>query len=65
MSPVPVTIESFESCAIPLDAWNHVAHLTAAWTLLTSCPFGEATNRMRRRIQAYDAHHGIVTTLAT
>src|SRR5678815_1247821 len=59
---VAVTLENFDACSIPLEQWNHRAHLTIAWTLLSRFPLEEATDRMRRGVQKYNAHKGIVTT---
>jgi len=56
------TLAAFEARTIPLDAWNHRAHLTIAYLLLREHPLEEATNRMRRGVQAYNAAHNIEQT---
>ena len=58
-SAVPITLDNFQSCAIPIEQWDHRAHLTIAYFLLRSYPLEEATRRMREGIQKYNAAHGI------
>lgn len=61
--PNPITIEAFESCHIPLAAWNHLAHLNVAYLLLRAGPTLElATERMCRGVQRFNAANGIEQT---
>ena len=48
----------FESCAIPPDEFNHLAHLTVALWYLSQLSVPEAHARMRTNLQRYLAHHG-------
>lgn len=57
-----ITLEAFDRCAIPLNQWNHRAHLTVAYHLLRAHGLDEATRRMRDGIQKYNAAHGIEQT---
>ncbi|HYD01512.1 MAG TPA: hypothetical protein VEB22_09825 [Phycisphaerales bacterium] len=61
-APAPVTLESFDACTIPLAAWNHLAHLTVAYLLLTAHPLEEATRRMQAGVRKYNAANGIQQT---
>jgi hypothetical protein len=56
------TLPNFERHSIPLDKWNHRAHLTIAYLLLRQFPLDEAADRMRRGVMAYNAAHGIEVT---
>jgi hypothetical protein len=49
----------FEACAIPLEEWNHRAHLRVAWTYLRKHGLEGATERMRRGIPRFNASKGI------
>jgi hypothetical protein len=49
----------FEACGIPLEEWNHRAHLRVAWTYLRRHGLGEARNRMRAGILRFNASKGI------
>lgn len=65
LSPTPgpaTTLAAFEACTIPLEAWNHRAHLTIAYLLLRAGSLEEATGRMRRGVQRYNAANGIEQT---
>ena len=59
---VAITIENFESAAIPLDQFNHRAHITVACSYLWLYPLEEATNRMRRGIHNFNTHHKVEST---
>ncbi len=60
--PTPVTLEAFAACAIPLEEWNHRAHLTVAYLLLCRHSLEEATTAMRIGVQKYNASKGIEQT---
>lgn len=58
-------IRGFESGTLPRAEWTHRAHLTVAcWYLLCSKE-PEATDKIRRGIQAYNKAQGIVTTASS
>ncbi|CAG0978261.1 hypothetical protein PHYC_01622 [Phycisphaerales bacterium] len=62
-SPVPpITLGAFERCEIPLEHWNHSAHVTVAYLLLRAYPAEEATRRMCEGVQRYNAAKDIVQT---
>ena len=56
------TLSAFESCSIPLAQWNHRAHLTVAYLLLREHGLEEATDRMCRGVQRYNAANNIRQT---
>src|SRR5262245_21175641 len=60
--PVPVTIENFESLAIPVAEWNHRAHVTVAYLFLRELPFDQAAARMRSGLHAILGHFKIEQT---
>jgi hypothetical protein len=60
--PTPITLETFERLEIPLAEWNHRGHLTIAWLMLRKDSLQHATDRIRRGLKAFIAHHGIETT---
>jgi hypothetical protein len=59
---IPITLANFEACTIPIDQWNHRAHLTVAYLLLRACPLDEATRRMCEGVRRYNAANGIEQT---
>jgi hypothetical protein len=59
----PITLDAFEQCIIPLEAFNHRAHLTVAYLLLREHSLDDATDRMRRGVKKFNATHGVETTL--
>src|SRR5437868_13213181 len=61
-SMTPITIDAFDRAAIPLEQWNHRAHLTIAYLILRELPLEQATDRMRHGVQRYNAAHGIALT---
>lgn len=52
----------FEGCAIPLEEWNHRAHLRVAWTYLRRHGLDGAIERMRG-IPRFNASKGLVDLL--
>jgi hypothetical protein len=62
MPEMPITLDAFDACAIPIESWNHRAHLTVAYLLLRTHPVEIAIDRMRAGVQKYNAAHGIVQT---
>ncbi|MDZ4405370.1 hypothetical protein [Prosthecobacter sp.] len=55
-------LRQFEDQSLPLECWNHRAHLKIAYLQLTRFPFDEALCRMRAGIRAYNAARGIADT---
>jgi hypothetical protein len=58
----PITLENFESAAIPLAEFNHRAHLTVAYLYLRAHPLEEATRQMREGIHRFNAAHKVEST---
>lgn len=52
-------LQAFESQTIPLEKWNHRAHLRVAVIYLLTHSFEEALCRMRSGIQAYNLANGV------
>jgi hypothetical protein len=52
-------LAGFEACTLPREQWTHRAHLTVAYLYLRQYPFAEALERIRARIQAYNASHHV------
>jgi len=52
-------LQRFEDQSLPLDLWNHRAHLKVAYLYLTRFPFEEALQKLRTGIRAFNAAHGI------
>ncbi len=55
-------VRRFEDCSLPRAEWTHAAHLTVALWHLLQFDTPEATERVRRGIQRYNAAHDIQTT---
>lgn len=55
-------MQAFESQAIPLEQWNHRAHMRVALIYLARHPFEEALYRVRTGIQAYNSAKGVEDT---
>ncbi len=55
-------VQEFEACTLSHDQWTHRAHLSVALWYLTRLPQDEATNTIRRRIQALNQALGVVDT---
>lgn len=55
-------LRRFEDQSLPLEEWNHRAHLKVAYLYLNQFSFAEALEKLRRGIQAYNAAHGIQDT---
>ncbi|HEX5139166.1 MAG TPA: hypothetical protein VFY93_19520 [Planctomycetota bacterium] len=53
----------FEACAIPLEEWDHKAHLKVAWTYLRQHGLLGATERMRAGIRRFNASKGLEDSL--
>lgn len=55
-------LRRFEDHSLPLEQWNHRAHLKVAYLYLNRFSQAEALERLRTGIQAYNAAHGIQDT---
>ena len=55
-------VRRFGDCTLPRAEWTHAAHLTVALWYLLEFDWPEATERVRRGIQRYNAAHGIRPT---
>ncbi|WP_395737012.1 hypothetical protein [Prosthecobacter sp.] len=55
-------LRRFEDQSLPLEEWNHRAHLKVAYLYLQGLPFSEALERLRSGIKSYNAAHGIMDT---
>lgn len=58
-------LRRFEDHSLPLEEWNHRAHLKVAYLYLNQFSFAETLERLRTGIQAYNAAHGIESTLTS
>ena len=56
---VTALVEAFESATIPASEFTHVAHIAVAVSYLEELPADEALARMRSKIRAFAAHHGV------
>ena len=52
-------VEAFESATIPASQFTHVAHIAVAVSYLEELPADKALARMRKKIRAFAAHHGV------
>lgn len=62
LDEVERVVKDFETCVLPLENFNHRAHLTVATVYLARHDKDAATNLMRRRIHDYLRANKIVTT---
>lgn len=60
--PPTISIEAFERAQIPLESFNHRAHVTVACLYLRALPLDAAIDRMRRGIHAFNAAHKVQST---
>jgi hypothetical protein len=44
----------FEDCSLPESEWTHLAHIRVAWLCIALSTAGEALDRVRRGILAYN-----------
>lgn len=52
-------VEAFETGNIAPSQFDHAAHMATALSYLAGMSLGEATQRMRRSLLQFAAHHGI------
>ncbi len=55
-------LQAFETLALPIEQWNHRAHVKVAYIYLCRHPFDEALRRMRAGVKAYNAHNHVPET---
>jgi hypothetical protein len=58
-SEVAALVRAFEDATIPAAEFTHVAHIAVAVSYLKKSPPDQALERMRNKIRAFAAHHGI------
>jgi hypothetical protein len=56
---VAALVNAFETAKIPASEFTHVAHIAVALSYLAELPPDQALTKMRERIQAFAAHHGV------
>jgi hypothetical protein len=56
---VAALVLAFETATIPASEFTHVAHIAVALSYLAELPQDEALARMRKKIRAFAAHHGV------
>jgi hypothetical protein len=52
-------VEAFETATIAASEFTHVAHIAVALSYLNTLSPDEALARMREKIRAFAAHHGV------
>ena len=55
-------LQQFEALSLPLEQWNHRAHLKVAYLYLLRYSFEETLTRLQTGIRAYNAAQGIADT---
>src|SRR2546428_7034477 len=56
---VAALVDAFENATIPASEFTHVAHIAVAVSYLAELAPDEALKRMREKIRAFAAHHGV------
>ena len=56
---VRALVEGFEAGTVPASEFTHVAHIAVALSYLATLPGDQALERMREKIRAFAAHHGV------
>jgi hypothetical protein len=56
---VAALVHAFETATIPASEFTHVAHIAVALSYLAELPADEALEKMREKIRAFAAHHGL------
>jgi hypothetical protein len=52
-------VQAFEDQSLPLEQWNHRAHVRVAFTYLRRHAFADALRRMRAGVKAFNLHHHV------
>jgi len=55
-------VNAWETLLLPLDQWDHRAHVRVAFTYLRRHSFPQALEKMRSGIRAFNAHHRVPET---
>lgn len=58
-------LEAFESARIPIESWNHRAHVRVAWLHLRRWPPAESVARMGGAIRRLNTTHGTPESLTS
>lgn len=56
---VAALVTGFEDATIPAAEFTHTAHIAVALSYLNQLPPDQALARMREKIRAFAAHHGV------
>ena len=56
---VAALVRAFENATIPASEFTHAAHIAVALRYLNTFSPDEALERMREKIRAFAAHHGV------
>jgi hypothetical protein len=56
---VAALVDAFENATIPASEFTHVAHIAVAVSYLAQLAPDQALDRMREKIRAFAAHHGV------
>jgi hypothetical protein len=56
---VAALVDAFEKASIPAVEFTHAAHIAVALAYLDTLPLNRALERMREKIRAFAAHHGV------
>jgi hypothetical protein len=56
---VAALVAAFEDASIPASEFAHTAHIAVALSYLNEMPPEQALSRMREKIRAFAAHHGV------
>src|SRR5437879_1604097 len=56
---VAALVSAFENASIPAPEFTHAAHIAVALSYLNSFPPEQALERMREKIRAFAANHGV------
>jgi hypothetical protein len=56
---VAALVDAFEKATIPASEFTHLAHIAVALSYLNEMPPDTALERMREKIRAFAAHHGV------
>lgn len=56
------TVRAFQKCKLPMEEWNHRAHLTVAAFYLQGTSEVAVLQKMRTDIQRFNISHGLYTT---
>jgi hypothetical protein len=58
-SEVAALVSAFENATIPASEFTHAAHIAVALSYLDAFSPEQALERMREKIRAFAAHHGV------